>query len=201
MLTLALGLTGILLLAWFLSPDGRTRVERLGALRALWLAPVALLLQVPLLRGWWTREIAAGLLMTSYVLLLVFVWLNRTSRPILLMGIGLALNLLVIVANGGFMPVSPETLSRIVPEVPTDEWRIGVIHRGSKDIVLLRNQTRLWFLSDVLVLPPPWPWPSAFSIGDVLVFAGFVWLCWQAFLKPTPTSSHRMKGEASHVSS
>jgi len=32
----------------------------------------------------------------------------------------------------------------------------------------------LWVLSDILVLPPPFPWPAAFSLGDLLIATGIV---------------------------
>ena len=43
---------------------------------------------------------------------------------------------------------------------------------ASKDIILSREATRLWFLSDVLVLGKPFPLPTVFSLGDVFLMLG-----------------------------
>ena len=40
----------------------------------------------------------------SYLPLLAFIWLNRRFWEILLMGLGILLNFLVILINGGYMP-------------------------------------------------------------------------------------------------
>jgi hypothetical protein len=37
---------------------------------------------------------------------------------------------------------------------------------------LPRAQTQLWLLSDIFVLPPPFPIPSVFSLGDMMIAAG-----------------------------
>jgi hypothetical protein len=90
---------------------------------------------------------------------------------VLVIGLGLLLNLTVILANGGYMPTSPEALQRggyvaSSPIIP------GTRLAKSKDIILPRAETRLWFLSDALVIPPPFPWPTVFSVGDVVIAAG-----------------------------
>jgi hypothetical protein len=149
-------------------------------LRAVWLAPLALALQIPLLRKPFgpALELVGPqiLFLLSYLFLVAFVWLNRRLPGVWLVGLGVACNLAVIVANGGLMPISPETVVRINPGASVEQCTIGYHYGLSKDVILPRGETSLWLLSDALVLPPPFPWPTAFSLGDLLLAAGIVGL-------------------------
>lgn len=143
-----------------------------------WLALLALILQYPLLRtptGSIQQVVVQQVLfLLSHLLLLIFVWQNRHLPGIRFIGVGVICNLLVILANGGFMPITPETLVRINPGSIADDWPTGIHYGHSKDIILPRQETTLWLLSDILVAPPPFPWPVAFSLGDLLLAAGIV---------------------------
>jgi hypothetical protein len=145
-------------------------------LRSAWLALLAVVLQVPLLRapagptqGLVWQQV---LFLASYLLLLAFVWRNRRLAGVLLVGLGVICNLAVILANGGFMPITPQTLVQINPSSTLEQWTLGLHYGYSKDVILSRLETRLWALADVLVVPPPFPWPTAFSPGDLLIAAG-----------------------------
>ena len=147
-------------------------------LRAPWLVLIALALQIPLLRAPHgpTQQVVAAqaLFLLSHLLLLTFVWLNRRLVGIQIVGLGVLCNLAVILTNGGFMPITPETLVRINPGSTLDHWTVGFHYGNSKDVILLAQDTFLWVLSDMLVLPPPFPWPTAFSVGDLLIAAGII---------------------------
>ncbi len=175
-LALAVALGLVLSLVRFRS---RT-VSRIAStpLRAAWLALIAVVLQLPLLKSSGGSVQRLGLqqmlFLVSHVLLLVFVWLNRRLVSILIVGLGVLSNLVVILVNGGWMPITPETLSQINPGSTPARWTIGAHYGGSKDVIRLREETRLWELSDRLVLPPPFPWPTAFSAGDLLIAAGII---------------------------
>ncbi len=128
---------------------------------------------------------ASATLPLSLLGFLVFVWLNRSlpGMPILL--IGLVLNLLVISSNGGWMPISPETASHL-PGGSSPESAVLGRRFGQKDVLLLPEDTRLEFLSDRFLIPAWVHFPTAFSLGDVLIAVGAFWLF--ARQRPTPNS-------------
>jgi hypothetical protein len=140
-------------------------------------------MQIPLLRA---AAAPAGdlvfqqvLFILSHGVLLIFVWLNRHITGILVIGFGVVLNLAVILLNGGFMPISPETLVRINPGTISTDWILGAHYAYSKDVILARSETNLWWLSDILVLPIPIPVRAAFSPGDLIIAAGIIRLLFE----------------------
>jgi len=110
-------------------------------------------------------------MVSSYLVLCAVVWLNRDLPGMRIVLAGIAFNLLAIAANGGYMPVSPAALARIRRD-DISPPQIGSVVQGSKDVVLPSQQALFWILGDVLVIPPPFPWPTAMSMGDVLVAVG-----------------------------
>lgn len=137
-----------------------------------WLAVAAIILQTATLRWGSDKQVALGLV-TSQSLLLVVVWFNRSLPGMSVLGVGLLLNLLVIVLNGGLMPITPE----MVGSLGISEWQPGQRLGATKDIVLPVANTRLWVLSDRFFLRLP-SYSVAYSIGDVLIAAGAFWLMW-----------------------
>lgn len=130
-----------------------------------------------------------GIQISSQALLLVFSILNIRQTGFWLLGLGLALNFLVIAANGGMMPISPETLQQLYPQAAADAWQVGQRLGVGKDIVLLADQTRLGWLSDCLTLPEWLPYKMAFSPGDVCIAIGAGWLMFSA--KETPIDMNK----------
>ncbi|HAL62117.1 MAG TPA: hypothetical protein DCP08_06900 [Chloroflexi bacterium] len=121
------------------------------------------------------------LYLASLVLLLLAVALNRDLPGIRLLGLGLFLNLLVIAANGGLMPISIEAARRAgLFDVVAALQATG----RHTNVALMDEGTRLWFLGDTIVLGYPLPSAHVFSPGDILVALGaFVFLQW-AMLGP-----------------
>ena len=148
------------------------------SLRCAWLVLLALALQLPLLRApaGLRQHIAVQqvLFLASHLLLLAFVVLNWRSTAVKIVGLGVLCNLIVILANGGLMPIAPETLVQINPGSSLAQFPVGTHYGYSKDVILSRQGTALWPLSDILVLPPPFPWPAAFSLGDLIIAIGII---------------------------
>ena len=154
-------------------------------LRFEWLVLVAFAPQwfsffLPATRELLADRFVAVSLVSSQLLLLGFVLLNRRQPGFWVLGLGLTLNLLVISMNGGMMPISPATVAILAPEATSDAWQVGHRFGTSKDILLPVTSTRLWWLSDRLLLPAWFPYPErvAFSIGDLFIAAGTFWLMW-----------------------
>jgi hypothetical protein len=172
------GLAAGLLLARFRKPAQRWTVP---PLRSPWLAILAFLPQVVvsyLPHGQVPDGRSAAGLLTSLVLFLVFCWVNRRLSGVWLLALGLGLNLLVMALNGGFMPISPQTASRLVPADAQNALAAlaSGTRFGLKDILLPPAQTHLVWLSDRLLPPRGFPYQVAFSLGDILIAAGAFWL-------------------------
>ncbi len=159
---------------------GRLRRLKEVDLRAPALFVLAALVQVALValavRG---SSLAAragpAALLGSYALLLGALWLNRRWWGMRLAGLGVLLNLAVIAANGGSMPVDRDLAARAgdagllrLLDSPTYP-----LHHPATD------ETRLAPLADVLPLPMLVPRPRFFapgSLGDILITTGACWL-------------------------
>jgi hypothetical protein len=98
-----------------------------------------------------------------------------------LVAVGIALNLIVVVANGGHMPVA-----RGLPHVgPPQFYQYGVWGQ----YMLAGPGTRLNWLADWIQLPPPIGrvFPQAYSPGDLVSCVG---LAVVLFLITRPERSH-----------
>jgi uncharacterized protein DUF5317 len=106
------------------------------------------------------------MLALSYALLVLFLLWNRWIPGAWIMGLGLVLNVVVVVANGG-MPVQPEAIQRAGGDV-------AVLRDASESKHhLMTEQDVVWRLGDVIAVPPPLS--AVFSIGDVLLYGGIVY--------------------------
>ena len=164
------------------------RFSRLAALRLrwAWLALVALIPQmiivyVPTLWEYPLWDVRLALLLASYVLLIAVVLVNRRLPGILIIALGLLLNLAPMVANHGFMPVTSTALERAGLSHLAVSEESGARVLSAKDMLLSREDTNLWVLSDIMVLPPPVR--SVCSIGDAVLALG-VFVFFQQAMRP-----------------
>jgi hypothetical protein len=124
-------------------------------------------------------DLAVGLVLGSYVPLLLFVWLNRNLTGIWIAGIGILMNFTVIAANGG-MPVLLEA-ARLAGE--TGDLVFDAKH------VLLDESTRIPFLADIIPLPG-----AVLSLGDVFLAIGVAVFLEDQTRQPLTLFAHRVTG-------
>lgn len=104
----------------------------------------------------------------SYVLLFFGLFMNFDKYSFWIITAGVFLNFIVIMANGGQMPISPEALSS------------AGLYKNMADIAegriithtLINETTRFKILADILALPKFYPRPKVYSLGDILMALG-----------------------------
>jgi len=150
--------------------------------RALWLVFVGFLPQMmsfylPSTRRLLPNEFASVSLVISQLALLGFAILNvhLPGMPVLLAG--LALNLTVILVNGGWMPLPLNVAAKLADSSTLSKLQIGErISSASKDILLPESEIILPWLADRFVPPSFVPYRFAFSLGDICIAVGAYWM-------------------------
>jgi hypothetical protein len=101
--------------------------------------------------------------------------------------VGLALNLAVMTANGGLMPITPQALAQAGYVASPDVVPLRVKLNATKDVALPQEETLLWPLSDIFVVPRGLPIKGVFSLGDVLIAIGMFRFVQVAMLHHPPS--------------
>jgi len=170
----------VLVVAVLVVPLTRGSFRRLSQLqfRHLWVLFLALGVQIALEYVDFPRarieDLGVAILLSSYVLIFGFCWINRTVKGMTVIAVGIACNVLVIALNLG-MPTTKElrTVHGRDVYVPIEQT---VKHRPEND------DTKLAFLGDVMTLPGS---PNQmFSIGDIVIGIGIVDVCFEASRVP-----------------
>jgi hypothetical protein len=159
----------VLLLAIVVSTVLGGRVHRIADahLRQVWLLFVGLALQlgVDLAAGRGLLEDAGSgglaLLVTSQVLVVAWLALNRQLPGVWLVAVGLGLNAIVMAANGA-MPVDPAAMRAL---------GLGELEVPPGKHTLLTDGTRLPWLADII---PIRPLRSIVSVGDLVLALGLL---------------------------
>ena len=124
-------------------------------------------------------DYSSYMIIFSYIVLLLAVWYNKTLKGIKIIALGIIFNFIVIVANGGHMPVLLSSLYK----AGLDDFALLFKEGTYITHTLISENTLCAFLADVIPLPPPFPDPSVVSVGDFLLFYGVFSLIQNAMLK------------------
>ncbi|TEB08043.1 hypothetical protein Psch_01598 [Pelotomaculum schinkii] len=119
--------------------------------------------------------LAPKLYMLSLGLVVLFVILNIGLRGLALIGLGLLSNLAAIFFNGGYMPLKREYFMLIASAEELEKINQGL---PAYNYIATGPQTKLYYLSDIFLMPHWIFITKVFSVGDVLITIGgciFVW--------------------------
>ncbi|MGC9360129.1 MAG: DUF5317 domain-containing protein [Anaerolineae bacterium] len=151
-----------------------------------WLVPLGLGLQVLMFSSAWSlvpygETLWHGSYVMSMVAVGIFCAANWRVPGIPLLGLGLLLNGVAILANGGAMPASMQAL-RMAGLASTPEEVAASIASNS---VVITSDTPLWFLGDIWCIPASLPFSNVFSLGDITLGLGGAWF---VFMNAAPTA-------------
>jgi hypothetical protein len=116
----------------------------------------------------WIVRNSSILYMLSYVFLFFGLYANRHIKAGCLLVVGIMLNFVVIILNGGRMPISIPAAHAAGLSEFVDYISSGIYPTHT----LISETTKLWFLGDIIPLPPSYIRPRVFSIGDAVMGVG-----------------------------
>lgn len=123
----------------------------------------------------------------SYMLLLYVLTTNMHIKAVGLVALGVFMNYLVIFANGWKMPVSIWALEL----ARLEDLKELLFDPNYLYHTALDSTTKLRFLADVIPMPPPYPKPRVFSLGDFTMSLGLFFVI-QKYMKPVTTKEIHM---------
>jgi hypothetical protein len=157
----------VCLLCLLTVPLARGSLLRLAdvELHARWTVLAAIVIQVLVITVFPAQAGSLGepVHLATYALAAAFLWRNQSLPGLWIIGLGAAMNLSAITANGGVMPATPGALDAA-----------GMVHdKGSAFANSAAvDDPRLAFLGDVFAVPASWPLSNVFSVGDVAIVLG-----------------------------
>jgi hypothetical protein len=167
-------------------------LRNFGALQLRWLPLVIvgfalqLLIFTPFARSPLVAFATRPIYVLSLAVVALWVAANWRVPGMALIALGLALNVAVIAANGGHMPVSPEA-ARIAGQY---EMLAADDPAVSKHVLAASGEAQLWLLGDIIPVPRSVPGASVLSIGDLVLTLGIAILCYRTLLRaPEATPS------------
>ena len=124
-------------------------------------------------------DYSSYMIIFSYIALLLAVWYNKELKGMKIIVLGIIFNFIVIVANGGHMPVLLSSLYK----AGLNDFALVLKEGTYVTHTLITENTLFRFLADVIPLSPPFPDPSVVSAGDFLMFYGVFSLIQNAMVK------------------
>jgi MFS family permease len=127
------------------------------------------------------------LLVGAFAILLVALWVNRTYPGLSLAFLGVLANGLVILVNGGYMPIWGTALSAagLTPADVTRSFHV-VVDGGASDFL-----GRLLILGDVIPVPISFI-QNVYSLGDLFLTLGLAFFLFAGVVRvPTPTEEEQ----------
>lgn len=136
-----------------------------------WVFPLLLVVQLAVFMlqndSEFLGNLSGSIYIVVYIIGLLFLFLNCRNPGFVLIFIGVFLNFLVMVLNGGRMPVSVEAAAVLDP---------GYIEALKETLYAkhsaLTSSTHLGFLGDVIPISDPYPRTQIISIGDIIMNIG-----------------------------
>lgn len=166
-----------------------------------WIFPVLLAVQLIVFvtqnKFTWIAAISPYLFIAIYVIGLLFLWMNRNQNGFMLIWIGVLLNFIVMMANGGRMPVSLEAATILDPAF-TAYLKEGLYAKHQ----MLTDASLFGFLGDIIPITHPYPREQVISIGDVIMNIGIFIFIQQLMLqdKGKKASEQSLGGNLASVS-
>ena len=189
MITIAI-VGGVALVVVLVTRGSFSQLLRLP-IQSIWMVLVALAIQILLafvdIPADRLDDLGFGLVMASYAFLLAFCFVNLRISMMWIIGVGIALNALVIGLNQGMPTRDNEVTTRSGRTIEEPIERTAK-HRPESDDDLLP------FLGDRLRVPDPVD--EVISIGDVVIGLGIILVCYQASRVRRPAASRRSKRTA-----
>ncbi|PLS14758.1 hypothetical protein CVD28_26655 [Bacillus sp. M6-12] len=141
-----------------------------------WLITVSFLIQFGSIYFFKDHLLAAVIL--SNIGLLLFCLVNYKNSGFTYMVIGIVLNLIVMLANRGRMPVDAEAAKILSPE----DFPALLAGEYGKHIAI-SDHSHLNILGDIIFLQSPYPRPIIISIGDILLSIGVILFMYKVMVK------------------
>jgi hypothetical protein len=140
------------------------------------------LIQILIFNDFWQKNLTLQplspfLYIASLVLLLIALAKNRAIPGMKIITLGFLLNSLAITLNGGYMPASVDALI-------ASGWSHHEPGQINNNSIAAGPTTLLPFLGDIFAIPKGFIFPNVFSIGDVLIAIGAVYLLQKTMVKP-----------------
>ncbi|CAN5438910.1 hypothetical protein BH11ACT1_BH11ACT1_00880 [soil metagenome] len=123
--------------------------------------------------------VAPVLHVLTYVVVVGFLWVNRSLPRIAVVAAGAASNGVTIALNGGVLPASASAVSAAALDP----------HMAFANSAVVAHPVLPW-LGDVFAWPAPLPLANTFSVGDVLIAVGVVLVAWTGTSRLGHTPNH-----------